>query len=161
MSVQCERFLHNLPSSALSDLAIKFDKFGADGLTIEHFIPTILSSLPDDFSDNPRTVSDLREMFQQIDVDGSHSVTWEEFSNFCVDAGFVAQAGGRVTSEVSTKYVHRTAYRDRHMHVPSVRGMEIFRIEGYSILAVVEPQAPILRMYLVRSAPEGKVEEEG
>ena len=98
-------------------------------------------------------------MFQQIDVDGSHSVTWEEFSNFCVDAGFVAQAGGRVTSEVSTKYVHRTAYRDRHMHVPSVRGMEIFRIEGYSILAVVEPQAPILRMYLVRSAPEQKTKQ--
>ena len=72
MSEQCERFLYNLPTSALAELSEKFAREGGDdGLPVEVFIPTILSSLPPAISKDPNAVSDLREIRNEHGIPGT------------------------------------------------------------------------------------------
>ena len=159
MSQECERVLMAMPQSALHTLSLLFQKESVgDGLPIERFIPVVRGILPKSNKQGHAT-RDLKELFAQIDVDGSGTVSWQEFSDFCVEAGFVACVGERI-KPASTKYQQRTSYRDPELRLPSVESMISFTIGELQLLAICDARHPKCRFYLVRSPPQGKQAEE-
>ena len=157
MSIECERVLMAMPQEALSHLSQMFvTESNSDGLSIERFIPIINSILPPAMQASLR---DLRELFAQIDVDGSGTVSWQEFSDFCVEAGFVASEGERI-KPASTEYAQRFEFKDRAVRLPSVESMISFVVADLQILAVCDARRPRLKMYLVSSPPQGKQHQE-
>jgi Ca2+-binding EF-hand superfamily protein len=159
MSEQCERMLMAMPKEGLQALSEMFaNESISDGLPIERFIPVVSTILPIKVQKDPHLFQDLRELFAQIDVDGSGTVSWQEFSDFCVDAGFVASAGEARIRPASTKYLQRTSFLDPTLHLPSIESMISFVVGELQILAVCDARHPNLRVYLVRSPPQGKQE---
>lgn len=61
-----------------------------DGLTLEEFVEVMMKYLPTAKVDPMTTVSDLCELFAQVDVNGDGTMEWDEFSAFCIEAGMAA-----------------------------------------------------------------------
>ena len=161
MSHECERLLMAMPQTALDALRHTFRSENVnDGLPIERFIPSVKDVLPKDLQDDPSLLRDLKELFAQIDVDGSGEVSWQEFSDFCVQAGFVASEGEMIKA-ASTQYSQRASYMDRELRLPNVESMMTFVIAGMQLLAVCDARYPKLRLYLIRPPVESKPDDDG
>ena len=149
-----------MPQDALQHLSDQFQRESiGEGLPIERFIPVVLDVLPDAVQNHPHTLADLKELFAQIDVDGSGQVSWSEFSDFCVQAGFVASEGEMIKT-ASTQYKQRTTYRDRELRLPNVESMLSFVVADMQLLAVCDARFPKVRVYLIRAPPDSKAGEE-
>jgi hypothetical protein len=160
MSHECERVLMAMPRDSLDKLRLHFQNEAVgEGLPIERFIPTVKDVLPIELQNQSRTLRDLKELFAQIDIDGSGEVSWQEFSDFCVQAGYVASENEMIKAP-STQYVQRKSYHDKELRLPSVESMITFVISDMQLLAVCDARHPKCKVYLIRSPPAGKQSEE-
>ena len=88
--------MNYLDVKVIHKLEREFDKSG-DGLSITQFVEAMIAHaalIPPDASKEKELeiVSLLREMFNQIDVDGDGTMDWEELTAFNVQSGLMATA---------------------------------------------------------------------
>eukprot|EP00935_MAST-01C_sp_MAST-1C-sp1_P000880 g880.t1 len=98
-----------LPTEELPSLRRDFDA-NPDGLKLHQFIRAMTHRLvkADDVDTNS-LVSDLEQLYQEVDVNGDGLMQWDEFTSFVIDAGMVS---GKSQASMEQKYVERTNFSD-------------------------------------------------
>jgi hypothetical protein len=102
-----------LPTDQLPNLRKDFDA-SPDGLNLHEFIRAMMKRLPLTTTDLDSLVSDLRELFEQVDVNGDGMMHWDEFTSFVIEAGMVSS---KSTASLEQKYMERTNFVS-HSHQP-------------------------------------------
>jgi WD40 repeat protein/Ca2+-binding EF-hand superfamily protein len=96
----------SLEGSALNELRAQFEKKEqeeGDGLDLPEFVETFLQFLKPSKATRKYLVTDLVELFHQIDINGDGTCEWEEFTSYCVEAGLLATR--RVKIPLKYQYV--------------------------------------------------------
>ena len=96
----------SLEGSALNELRAQFEKKEqeeGDGLDLPEFVETFLQFLKPSKETRKYLVTDLVELFHQIDINGDGTCEWEEFTSYCVEAGLLATR--RVKIPLKYQYV--------------------------------------------------------
>ena len=99
-----------LEGESFTKLAYDFKKKEKElerGLKLIEFIEIVLKHIPKSSTTEElmKTISDLIDLFIDIDINGDKTLEFQEFTSYCVDAGMVAT---RVCSKpLSHHYVKR------------------------------------------------------
>ena len=102
-----------LEGSALHELRSCFELKQANqgkGLDKQEFVGELLRLLTPEGDDVLPLLSDLIELFEQIDINGDGTMEWAEFTSFCVEAGLLATR--RVKVPLRYHYVEDNRYVD-------------------------------------------------
>ena len=135
----------SLEGSALNDLRSRFEtkeEEEGDGLDLDEFVDTFLEFLTPDQDDRKHLVTDLVELFHQIDINGDGTVEWEEFTSYCVEAGLLATR--RVKIPLKYQFVEDKRFVDKYTK-GELSG--ITWIPEINRLAVLEKGTCVLKMY--------------
>ncbi|CAK9105709.1 Lissencephaly-1 homolog [Durusdinium trenchii] len=136
-----------LDRAGMNRLRADFEK-RPEGLSLAEFVSLIILRLPDTGQSDLEMVAKLLDLFHQVDVNGDGTMEWEEFSEFCIEAGIAASHMSDL--EVTEKYVQES-YTDVISHTPQITSIKF--IPQLDKVAVCESGARCLRLY--SSGPEG------
>ena len=113
------------------------------GLGLAEFIDAVVCALGE--GEDVRTAEleeELCKVFAEIDVDGDNTVTWEEFSSHCIDAGVAAS---------STPVDYSSLVRFRLMpefNQPQGRQLSVVKfLHGLGLVAVCEANCRCVKLY--------------
>eukprot|EP01116_Phalansterium_solitarium_P010330 TRINITY_DN2500_c0_g1_i5.p1 TRINITY_DN2500_c0_g1~~TRINITY_DN2500_c0_g1_i5.p1 ORF type:complete len:638 (-),score=220.96 TRINITY_DN2500_c0_g1_i5:18-1931(-) len=85
-----ERLVHDLLMEIDYDHIVDVKKafFAAGGgVTVTQFVRIMKQVIPHKTSSEAEVVARLTDLFKEIDVDGDHEMTWDEFTNFVIKRG--------------------------------------------------------------------------
>lgn len=137
-----------LDRRGMNRLRTDFEK-RPQGLTLEEFVQRIILRLPDPGISDIELVARLQDLFHQVDVNGDKHMDWQEFSNFCVEAGVAAS--NMSSMEITEKYIQRS-FIDSYSHsseilqikfVPELNKLFVCEA-GSQTIKVYDPQQPEL-----------------
>ena len=113
-----------------------------EGLDQQEFVNELLRLLKPEEQDKLNLVSDLIEVFEQIDINGDGAMEWAEFTAFCVEAGLLATH--RIKVPLRYHYVENRRYQDTFTrgHVKCIH-----YISELGQLGVADGAEPVLRLY--------------
>eukprot|EP00948_MAST-09A_sp_MAST-9A-sp1_P003172 g3172.t1 len=132
-----------------------------DGLTLQEFVSTLVEKLEktidtvdDDF------ISDLIELFKEIDINGDGTMEWNEFTKFCVESGLVATR--RQIVPLAFMYKDQAKYTDKTSSGPFIRRLRYFK--ELKLFASCEAETHFVRVYthdckLMKTLDLAKVEK--
>ena len=135
----------SLEGSALHELRRCFedkqDEQG-EGLDQQEFVNELLRLLRPEEEERLNLVSDLIEVFEQIDINGDGTMEWAEFTAFCVEAGLLATH--RIKVPLRYNYVENRRFQDTitRGHVKCMG-----YISEIKQLGVSDGAEPVLRLY--------------
>jgi WD40 repeat protein/Ca2+-binding EF-hand superfamily protein len=155
-SVSGMEIMMALEGSALNELRGRFEKKEAeegDGLNLTEFVETFLEFLKPNEATRKYLVTDLVELFSQIDINGDGTCEWEEFTSFCVEAGLLATR--RVKLPLKYHFVEDKRFVDKYTK-GELDG--ITWIPEISRLAVREKGNHVCKMYDKKFVMRGEVD---
>jgi WD40 repeat protein/Ca2+-binding EF-hand superfamily protein len=113
-----------------------------EGLDQQEFVDELLKLLKPLEKDKLNLVSDLIEVFEQIDINGDGSMEWAEFTAFCVEAGLLATH--RIKVPLRYHYVENRRFQDT-LTRGHVKSIEFIPETGQ--IGVADGAEPVLRFY--------------
>ncbi|GBG27765.1 WD repeat-containing protein wdr-5.1 [Hondaea fermentalgiana] len=130
-----------LDGKGMNKLRADFEK-QPQGLTLDEFVRRIILRLPDTGISDIELVARLQDLFHQVDVNGDKHMDWEEFSNFCVEAGVAAS--NMSAMEITEKYVQRP-FVDAFSHTSEIRCIKF--VEDLGRMFVCEADSHTVKVY--------------
>ena len=113
------------------------------GLGLNEFIDAVVNALGEGEAARTAKLEDeLCKVFAEIDVDGDNTVTWEEFSSHCIDAGVAA-------STTPVDYSSLVRFRlQQEFNQPQGRQLSFVKyLSSLSLLAVGEANNQCVKFY--------------
>jgi WD40 repeat protein len=125
-----------LPTEELPKLRKDFDA-NPDGLKLHQFVRAMTHRLIHDGDvDMNSLVSDLEQLYQEVDVNGDGLMQWDEFTSFVIEAGMVS---GKSTASMEQKYTERANFHDtshmaRHIkYLPDLKQLAVCEGENNTV----------------------------
>jgi WD40 repeat protein len=125
-----------LPTEELPKLRKDFDA-SPDGLKLHQFVRAMTHRLIHDGDvDMNSLVSDLEQLYQEVDVNGDGLMQWDEFTSFVIEAGMVS---GKSTASMEQKYTEKENFHDsshmaRHIrYFPDLKQLAVCEGENNTV----------------------------
>lgn len=149
-----DEVLAKLTPADLESVHHAFHALGGQ-LNLTEFVEVMLSHLPkNDWKDQSSLISNVCELYSQLDVDGDGIVTWEEMFEFTIDMGRTTSKASEKLDDQILSYFPSKVVDSRGdaegMTRDGLRDGEIDRMEYLAMMdkvAVIEKDSSIMKLY--------------